>query len=147
VEKERDTGFASISFALRVHSAVVKTRASSSMRFRVTVRADGRPSAPNGHKRHRGRLRCFLSPRLLDPLAQLLQRLAPIHDSTQLVLSPWFDVDWAIDAVGDEAALMGPAVQRAELLLIGVVLEGNSRAQDHAGELDPVHRALGFVLI
>ena len=45
--KSRATcGLASISFALRVHRAEVKRRASSSIRFRVTVRAEGRPPSP-----------------------------------------------------------------------------------------------------
>ena len=39
-------GLASISRALRVHNAEVKSRASSSSRFRVTVRAEGWPPAP-----------------------------------------------------------------------------------------------------
>jgi hypothetical protein len=39
-------GFSATSRALRVHNADVKTSASASTRFSVTVRADGRPSAP-----------------------------------------------------------------------------------------------------
>lgn len=73
--KRRATwGFTSISFALRVHSAVVKTRASSSRRFKVTVRAEGRPSAPAVTNAHRCRMDDSFSPRLFNPFAQFGQR-------------------------------------------------------------------------
>ena len=44
-------GFASTSRALRVQSAVVKSRASSSSRFKVTVRAEGRPRPRRSRRR------------------------------------------------------------------------------------------------
>jgi len=62
-------------------------------------------------------------------------------------LLPRFDLDRAADAVGDEAALVGAVVERVDLRVVDVTVEGDLGAKYHAREPGPVHRPFRRVFV
>ncbi len=77
-------GLASISRALRVHRAEVKSSASSSIRFRLTVRAEGCPPAPTVTKATEAGCGTPSAARLLDPALELPQWMRAVHASQRI---------------------------------------------------------------